>query len=330
MPPAWQDSDARICYLRTIWQDPGNTDIVSDANIEAKEKASVADNLECWVFQDKPSAKITRGKPRPRACRQHYILGLDTTSDRIAIDWLIQGSAVDVEDPKYERRDFTVFVSREQAATTQNIELLQRLKAEQVEVQLLTTHDLAASQAEYPSSVPCDAFMLLKSDYALHIWPGDRVNYDRDNVRFCGWRDSLRLGAPEEPEDYPSRFWYDYRHDKMGHTRRGCCWAGKCNYWRRDHDEKWRNYECPCCGGRCKRTNGCQKTGEYWVEEKKLPEWLLEAAQEKGTVPPEFAREWMNMSAADTINKYELRKGIGTAGRWRWRSIDTFAGDAGD
>ncbi|EEY23435.1 conserved hypothetical protein [Verticillium alfalfae VaMs.102] len=292
MAPAWQDSNARICYLRTIWQDAGNTNTVSDANSDAKEKASVTDNLECWR-QD---------------CHRLADPGLGSRCRRL---------------PSFERRDFTVFVSREQAATTQNTELLQRLKVEQVEVQVLTTHDLATSQAEYPSSLPCDAFMLLKSDYALHIWSGGRVNYEGDNVRFCGWRDSLRLGAPEETRRLPKPL-------LMGHTRRGCCWAGKCNYWRRDHDEKWRNYKCPCCGGRCKRTKGCQKTGEYWVEEKKLPEWLLEAEEENGTVPPEFAREWMNMSAADTIDKYELRKGIGTAGRWRWRSIDTFAGDAGD
>ncbi|KAM0270888.1 hypothetical protein ACHAQH_009272 [Verticillium albo-atrum] len=328
MTLAGYDLKPRVCYLRAVSQTPDDTGCNTDLNSKALE--FVCHRLERGVFQDKPPANITGGEPKPLAPRQHYILGIDTAVGKLAIDWLIQASGEGVKEPQLARSDLAVVVSRDQAKSSRNEELLQRLKIERVEIQLLTKHDLSAGQAEYPSSAPCDAFMLLKSDYALNIMYDDHANYDGDDMRYWDWRNSLRLGAPEEPEDWPERFWYDHRHDKMGHTRRGCCWAGKCIYWRHNHGKKLRTYKCPCCGGRCKRTKGCQKTGEYWMEEKKLPEWLREAEEDNGFVPPEFAREWMNLSSAETIERYNLRKGIATAGSWRWRSIDAFSGDVND
>ncbi|KAM0327532.1 hypothetical protein ACHAQA_005822 [Verticillium albo-atrum] len=325
MAQSWNDPTARICYIRTVGSDPEADNKVREEDGRGPQ-AFVPDCLETWVYQDKPK-QVAGGKQKPVAPRQHYILGIDTAIDRLAIDWLLEASKEGEDDPKIARRDFTVFVLREKPKGPEHEELLQRLKAENVEVEALKERDLAASQAEYPSSEACDAFMLTKSNYVVN-----HINMDFiDQYRYYNgeWKDSMRLGAPEAIYDDRHFFWYDRLQRKTGHTKRGCCWEGKCLYWRREHLQKWYDYACPSCGGRCKRSKGCQKTGEYWVEDTR-PEWLRDAEEENGPVPPEFAREWRTMSARETVEKYNLRSGIGPAEGWRWRSIDTFSGDVSD
>ncbi|KAL3954209.1 hypothetical protein ACCO45_012165 [Purpureocillium lilacinum] len=112
-----------------------------------------------------------------------------------------------------------------------------------------------------------------------------------------------------------------------GYSSSSCSYPPpKTDAWRRAHDEAWRNYACPSCGKRCKRSKGCRTTGEWWTagRSEAARRWG-EDVDTSAPRPPEFEKEWRDLSVEDVLARYG--KGWGSRVGWKWQSVDTFSGE---
>jgi hypothetical protein len=307
----------RVAYLRTIL-DKDDLDNYYESNW-----INLNTWLPFWVGQTIPvdrcgAAYRQRTKPPP-GLRHHYILGYSNPVDKVILDWLICYSGREYH--KLLRDDFTVYLSESQQKDPANKQLLDRLRTEKVNIAWVSP----STPTEYTTDDICDGVMLSKSDYvleaglmrALYSWiPLDAF-----------YRDSLRHNHPQKfnTEETSKLYYENHLKNKMGHTRRDCSYAhAKSDAWKRDHEIAWKNYKCPSCGKRCKRSKGCKTTGEQWASTVKM-KWA-EGVDTSAPRPPEFERDWRSLSAGDVINhwgkddiSYERFR------NWKWRSVDTFS-----
>ncbi|PCD24426.1 hypothetical protein FGRA07_11086 [Fusarium graminearum] len=306
----------RVAYLRTIL-DKKSTEEHSETDY-----LNLNSWLWIWVGKNVPwdpwgSGRKNRTKPPPELLH-HYILGFSTAADPAILDWLLKNSGEN--NARLSRSDFTVYLSATQMNDPSNKDLLQRLASENVTIKKITE-----PSEEYTSDDICDSVMLSESDYILdptiQIGPCDWVTTD------ALYRDSLRYGHPQlyRTEEY-SNFYYENRLKKKmgGHTMTSCCYPyGKSDQWKRDHEREWRNYECPSCGQRCKRSKGCKNTGEDWAADRnKYKTAWMEGVDLSAARPPDFEKDWRTLTVNDVVYYGGER-----FKKWNWRSVDTFSGD---
>jgi hypothetical protein len=314
-------STTRVAYIRTFL----DTRPVQEYN--ETDWINLKVWLGMWVGQNVPwdpcgSGRKNRTSPPP-GLRHHYILGHSTAADPFILDWLLKFS-----QPEYfrlGRTDFEVYLSATQMNDPNNEDLLQRLVSENVAVKKIT-----APSEEYTSDDICDSVMLSESDYVLD--PTLQLGLDSWISTDALYRDSLRHGHPQryKTEELSNSYYENRLKNKMGHTMTSCFYPhGKSEAWKQDHELRWRAYECPSCGHRCKRSKGCKNTGEDWAADKnKYKTVWMEGVDLSAARPPEFERDWRGLSVNDVVHycgpdsmAYERFR------KWKWRSVDTFSGD---
>ncbi|RGP63907.1 hypothetical protein FSPOR_8234 [Fusarium sporotrichioides] len=305
----------RVAYIRTFL-DRKSTEEHTEA-----DRANLDTWLWMWVGQNVPwdpcgSGRKNRTTPPPDL-RHHYILGHSTGADPFILDWLMRYS--ESRYARLSRSDFTVYLSATQMNNLSTKDLLQRLASENVTVKKIT-----APSEQYTSDDICDSVMLSESDYildpTLQLGPDGWISTD------ALYRDSLRHGHPQRYKtEELSTFYYENRlKNKMGHTMTSCSYPhGKSEQWKRDHEIEWRNYKCPSCGQRCKRSKGCKTTGEDWATDKdKHKDAWMEGLDLSAPRSPDFERYWRTFSVNDVV--YYCGESFK---KWNWRSVDTFSGD---
>ncbi|KAF5679148.1 hypothetical protein FHETE_889 [Fusarium heterosporum] len=310
----------RVAYIRTII-DKNDID-----NYYESTWINLRVWLSFWVGQAIPldpwdRTNRQRTSPPPRL-RHHYILGHSNSVDSFILEWLIEVSKSDSQ--RLSRDDFEIFLPQSQIKDPANKQLLDRLRKERVKV---TTVTLSTS-SDYGTDDICDGVMLSRSDYILEAslirgansWMGLDAFY----------RDSLRHNHPQQYNTKElADFYFDNRlKDKMGgHTKKDCSYPhAKSEEWKRDHEIAWKNYKCPSCGKRCKRSKGCKTTGEQWASRAKTA-WA-EDVDTTAPRPPEFERDWRSLSVEDVINYHGQDVASYKRFRnWEWRSVHTFSGE---
>ncbi|KAM0268756.1 hypothetical protein ACHAPA_004681 [Fusarium lateritium] len=309
----------RVAYLRTIL-DKHNLDSYSEC-----DWSNLDTWLSFWVGQTIPAdrwgASFRQRTTPPPGLRHHYILGYSNPVDKVILDWLIWCSGHEYH--KLLRNDFTVYLSESQQKDPANKQLLDRLRIEKVNITRVTP----SAPIEYTTDDICDGAMLSKSDYVLEagLLRGSYSWIPLDAF----YRDSLRHNHPQQynTEELSKLYFENRLRNKMGHTRKDCSYAhGKSDAWKRDHEMAWKNYKCPSCGKRCKRSKGCKTTGEQWASTAKM-EWA-EGVDTSAPRPPEFERDWRSLSAQDVVCYWGRdRVSFERFRNWKWRSVDTFSGE---
>ncbi|KAM5349557.1 hypothetical protein ACJ41O_006062 [Fusarium nematophilum] len=311
----------RVAYIRSIL----DKDVVADYH--EGDWHNLRSWLDFWVGQRVHPDPFGYGKrrdrpPPPSDIQHHYIICHSNAADDAVLDWLLQQSRPD--GWRLSREDFTVYLSPAQADDLANQELLQRLQSEGVSTQTVTP----ATQTEYTADDVCDAVMLSASDYVLETSLIRQVGSSPSLDAF--FRDSMRHGLPQRYDAQERSDWYyaSRLRRKMGHTwRYGDYPHGKSEAWKIDHEEEWKNYKCPSCGKRCKRSKGCKTTGEWWAEDKNRPNWA-DGADMSAARPPDFEKLWRTLSVEDVVNNcdpdWRVRERFIN---WKWRSVGTFSGE---
>ncbi|KAJ3519490.1 hypothetical protein NM208_g14111 [Fusarium decemcellulare] len=311
----------RVAYIRTL------LDKEQEENYTECDWLNVRSWLDFWVGQRvhlNPHGlynRRIRSSPPPNL-RHHYILGHSTAADALALEWFLQVSKPD--GWRLSRTDFEVYLSQAQVEDPANKQLLQRLESEGVSFKTVDP----STPTEFTTDDICDSVMLSESDYVLesalvrtpNCWASLHTLY-RDAVRH---NHPQRYNAKEISENY-----YAYRlKNKMGHTQRGCQYPhGKSEFWKREHKREWELYKCPSCGKRCKRNKGCKTTGEWWAEDKSKTAWS-EGVDTSAPRPPDFEKAWRTLSVEDVVNNWGPDWLMSQRFRnWKWRSVDTFAGE---
>ncbi|KAH6891367.1 hypothetical protein B0T10DRAFT_310604 [Thelonectria olida] len=303
-------TEKRVGYIRTVFDKKTHHDE------DYWTWTPLKDWLEFWVGQlvsDFKSYGWRRTSPPPPGLRHHYCLGHANAADDVVLEWLLENSKP--ESWRLSRQDFTVYLSKAQVRDPANRQFLQRLKSEGVMTKTVTP----SASTEYTADDRCDAAMLSDSDYLL----------EPSLQSFSAlYRDSLRNNRPQL---YPDEklFYEDRLKAKMGHTWKNCCFPPyKSDAWRHIHAEEWKNYKCPSCGKRCKRSKGCKTTGEWWYEER--TDWTpwRNGVDTSAPRPPDFEKAWRTLSAQDVCH------GNGPDGvasqrfrNWKWQSVATFSGE---
>ncbi|KAM0344992.1 hypothetical protein ACHAPU_006873 [Fusarium lateritium] len=310
----------RVAYIRTI----------IDKNDLYNYCESTWANLRVWVsfwvgqtIPLDPWDRTNRQRTSPPpGLRHHYILGHSNPVDSFVLDCLIQFSSPGSK--RLLRDGFEVYLSQSQIKDPANKQLLDRLRTEKVKV----TTVRPSTPAEYNTEDICDGAMLSQSDYVLE------TSLMRGQSSWMGldafYRDSLRHNRPQQYNTQEAAdFYFDNRlKNKMGgHTMKDCSYAhAKSDAWKRNHEIAWKNYKCPSCGKRCKRSKGCKTTGEQWASSAKTA-WA-EGVDTTAPRPPEFERDWRSLSVEDVINYYGQDVASYYRFRnWKWRSVDTFSGE---
>lgn len=308
-------TSTRVAYIRTVLD---------------KETAYYEwdwSNLECWlgfwVGQKVPEDPFGHEQRKRRQSlpdiHHHYVLGHSNATDAFVLEWLLKSS-----EPggwRLSRADFTIHLSRPQINVPANKLLLHRLEGMGVGIEAVSPQS-----TEYASDDICDAVMLSKSDYVLDTSlvrvPSCSATFD---ILF---RDSMRYGRPQQynTEERSNAYYANRLKSKMGHTQRYCGYPhGKSEVWKHEHEQGWKNYKCPSCGKRCKRSKGCKTTGEWWAENK--TPWA-DGVDTSSPRPPEFEKEWRNLSVQNVLNyPGPDAMALERFRNWKWRSVDTFSGE---
>lgn len=316
---SFETTTTRVAYIRTI------------LDKDRLEKYSECDWLNLhswlsfWVGQTIPVERWEatfrqRTKP-PRGLRHHYILGYSNPADKAILDWLIYSSGRGYHG--LLRHDFTVYLSESQQRDPGNKQLLDQLRTEKVNIASVTP----STPTEYETDDICDGVMLSKSDYVLEtgLMRASSCWISLDAL----YRDSLRHNHPQKHNtDNLGKIYFENRlKNKMGHTKTDCSYAhAKSDAWKREHEIAWKNYKCPSCGKRCKRSKGCKTTGEQWASTAKT-RWA-EGVDTSAPRPPEFERDWRSLTVEDVVNYYgEDQMAYERFRKWKWRSVDAFSGE---
>ncbi|RTE74402.1 hypothetical protein BHE90_011158 [Fusarium euwallaceae] len=314
--PRVSTTRVRVAYIRTV--------LDNEIDYYEDDWSNLKTWLCFWVGQQVPKDPFghehRRQSQPPPDIRHHYILRHRNAADIFVLEWLLKNS-----EPggwRLSRSDFTIYLSQPQVDDPANQSLLRRLESMKIGIEVVSPLE----STEYPSDDICDAVMLSGSDYILEtsLVRGAGCSTTFDTL----FRNSMRHGHPQQYNtEEKSRAYYANRlKSKMGHTKRYCGYPhGKSEGWKQEHEEEWKNYKCPSCGKRCKRSKGCKTTGEWWAKD--MNSWAdgvnLSAAR-----PPEFEKEWRTLSVEDVVN-YHGSDAIASERfrRWKWRSIDTFSGE---
>ncbi|GJN80103.1 hypothetical protein PLIIFM63780_003627 [Purpureocillium lilacinum] len=312
----------RVAYIRTV--------IDKDTGYNETDWCNLRTWLRFWVGKEaRPHPFSEEAKMRcgvnTTDIRHHYILAYRNAADEFVLDWLIGCSTKG--SFRLRRRDFTVYLSQAQASDPAKKELLQRLQSESVSVHIVPL-DKSRETLSQDEPDACEEALLSASDYLLETYLS---RAQRISPFHSLWRDSLRHGhreasnAAERSKEYSEGG--RLRAHMGGYSSSSCSYPPpKTDAWRRAHDEAWRNYACPSCGKRCKRSKGCRTTGEWWTagRSEAARRWG-EDVDTSAPRPPEFEKEWRDLSVEDVVARYG--KGWGSRVGWKWQSVDTFSGE---
>lgn len=312
----------RVAYIRTV--------IDKDTDYNETDWCNLRTWLRFWVGKEaRPHPFSEEAKMRcgvnTTDIRHHYILAYRNAADEFVLDWLIGCSTKG--SFRLRRRDFTVYLSQAQASDPAKKELLQRLQSESVSVHIVPL-DKSRETLSQDEPDACEEALLSASDYLLETYLS---RAQRISPFHSLWRDSLRHGhreasnAAERSKEYSEGG--RLRVHMGGYSSSSCSYPPpKTDAWRRAHDEAWRNYACPSCGKRCKRSKGCRTTGEWWTagRSEAARRWG-EDVDTSAPRPPEFEKEWRDLSVEDVVARYG--KGWGSRVGWKWQSVDTFSGE---
>lgn len=315
MQPEPSTTTIRVAYLRTI--------LDSEVKYYESDWSNLTIWLRFWVGQQVPKDPFGndhRRQSQPPDIHHHYILRHSNAADTFVLEWLLRNS--EPEGWRLSRDDFTIYLSRPQMNDPANKPLLHRLNSMKIAIEVVSF----PQSTEYASDDACDAVMLSKSDYVLEtsLVRGSGYPTTFDTL----FRNSMRHGCPQQynTKEKSNAYYANRLKSRMGHTQRECCYPhGKSEGWKHDHEQEWKNYKCPSCGKRCKRSKGCKTTGEWWTKDKR--NWA-DGVDTSAARPPEFEKEWRTLSVEDVIN-YPGSDVIAAERfrSWKWRSIDTFSGE---
>lgn len=309
----------RVAYIRTL------LDTRPSEEYYQSDWVNLRTWLWLWVGQRLPIDLLgddrMKRTPPPPDLDHHYILGYSTAADSFILSWLLEVS--ELGNANLSRCDFDVYLSDSQMNDPKNKDILTRLISENV-----TIKRVKKPSTEYASDYVCDSVMLSESDYILDptlmLGPSDWMTTD------ASYQDSLRHGHPQryKPKDINNGRYGNRLKDKMGHTIPSCSYPyGKSEAWKHGHEVRWSAYACPCCGRRCKRSKGCKETGIDWAVMNSDNRWI-EGLDLSAARPPDFERNWRNLSAEDVVNYCGPDTKVWERfGKWKWRSVDTFSGD---